>query len=303
MDDSLSFESFFEGAKKAAHRAMDDHGRGEYDEFALHAGVAIERLAKAVLVSKNPIYIAEMKGSAEMLFHLGGHKKASKVRTIGAMEAIARLRALEVLPIDQQLNLLIEVRNGVAHTASGDQAKALMPVLAQTVELLLKDLDRPLDAFWGRWTTVVRLAVDRVRSKVYRDVQVRVRQARHTFEDRFAGLPRQAKELVLSAPVPQDEEPIGPITLDDQEVVLWPVGAACPACSGRSAVFYDKIASSPTASLLVPTSMRCFICQLELNSRDEIDASGAKVRALTLPPGPPLMSLTHGIDEGEAHTD
>ncbi|GHF02789.1 hypothetical protein GCM10018785_75570 [Streptomyces longispororuber] len=76
MDDSLSFESFLAGAKKAAHRAMDDHGRGEYDEFALHAGVAIESLAKAVLISKNPIYIAEMKGSAEMLFHLGGHRTA-----------------------------------------------------------------------------------------------------------------------------------------------------------------------------------------------------------------------------------
>jgi HEPN domain-containing protein len=53
MDDSLSFESFYEGAKKAAHRAMDDHGRGGYDEFALHAGVAVEKLAEAVLVSKN----------------------------------------------------------------------------------------------------------------------------------------------------------------------------------------------------------------------------------------------------------
>lgn len=39
MDDSLSFEGFYEGAQKAAHRAMDDHGRAEYDEFALHAGV------------------------------------------------------------------------------------------------------------------------------------------------------------------------------------------------------------------------------------------------------------------------
>ncbi|MEE1807668.1 hypothetical protein [Streptomyces sp. BE133] len=46
MDESLSFESLLEGAKKAGHKAMDDHGRGEYDEFALHGGVAVERLAK-----------------------------------------------------------------------------------------------------------------------------------------------------------------------------------------------------------------------------------------------------------------
>ena len=55
MKDLFSTESFYQGAKKAAHRAMDDHGRAEYDEFALHAGVAVEHLAKAVLFSKNPI--------------------------------------------------------------------------------------------------------------------------------------------------------------------------------------------------------------------------------------------------------
>ena len=33
---------------------MDDHARGEYEEFALHAGVAVEKLVKATLVSMNP---------------------------------------------------------------------------------------------------------------------------------------------------------------------------------------------------------------------------------------------------------
>ncbi|GHE44095.1 hypothetical protein GCM10018785_12120 [Streptomyces longispororuber] len=129
---------------------MDDHGRGEYDEFVLHAGVAIERLAKAVLISKNPIYIAEMKGSAEMLFHLGGHRTASKIRTIGAAEAIARLSMLDILPVDRQLDLLIELRNGVAHTTSDEQAKSLLPTLAGTVETLHAELGGPLKAFWGR---------------------------------------------------------------------------------------------------------------------------------------------------------
>ncbi|MGW4516417.1 hypothetical protein ACWEO4_31515 [Streptomyces sp. NPDC004393] len=98
MDDSLSFESFFEGAKKAAHRAMDDHGRTEYDEFALHGGVAFERLAKAVLVSKNPTYLVEMRtGNSDMLLHLGGDLdlEGKKVRTVGAKEAIERLRRWE----------------------------------------------------------------------------------------------------------------------------------------------------------------------------------------------------------------
>lgn len=102
MDDSLSFESFLEGAKKSAHRAMDDHGRGDYDEFALHGGVAVERLVKAVLVSKNPVYLLEMRsGSPDMLLYLGGHLEmsADKVRTVGAKDAIKRLRTLGLLPL------------------------------------------------------------------------------------------------------------------------------------------------------------------------------------------------------------
>ncbi|MFI8851687.1 hypothetical protein ACIGW3_16050 [Streptomyces sp. NPDC053499] len=136
MVDPLAYESFLEGAKKAAHKAMDDHGRREYDEFALHAGVAVERLAKAALVSKNPIYIVEMRGSAEMLFHLGGHRAASKVRTIGAGEAISRLRVLGVLSVDRQLDLLIDLRNGVAHSTGGEEAKSLLATLARTVGAL-----------------------------------------------------------------------------------------------------------------------------------------------------------------------
>ncbi|MFK0020448.1 hypothetical protein [Streptomyces sp. NPDC090798] len=42
---------------------MDEHGRREYDEFALQGGVAVEKLAKAVLVSKNPLYIAEIRNA------------------------------------------------------------------------------------------------------------------------------------------------------------------------------------------------------------------------------------------------
>jgi hypothetical protein len=191
---------------------------------------------------------------------------------------------LDILPADRQLDLLIELRNGVAHTTSDDQAKSLLPTLAGTVETLHKELGGPLNAFWGRWTTPARLAVDRVRSQVYRDVQVRVSQARHAFEDRFTGLPPQAKELVLKAPFPSEGDSIGPMALDeDRTVVLHVAGTACPACSGKASVFYDMKASSPDAVLMVPSSFRCFLCSLELNTTEEIFASGARVKALTVP--------------------
>ncbi|MGV9228512.1 hypothetical protein [Streptomyces nigra] len=276
MDDSLSFESFLEGAKKAAHKAMDDHARREYDEFALHAGVAIERLSKAVLSSKNPIYIAEMKGSAEMLFHLGGHRAASKVRTIGASEAVARLRTLGVLSADRQLDLLIDLRNGVAHASTGDQAKSLLSTFSQTVASLMEDLGGPMNAFWGRWTSAVRMAVDNKRSQVEREVQLRVRQAKHRFDDRFAGLPEGAKELVLTGSAPPAREidfskwetPAGYLLLST---------TACPACDGPAAIaLFPPMRAAP----LTPSdmeSLHCPLCDLQLTGQDEIKAAKARL--------------------------
>ncbi|MDT0478061.1 hypothetical protein RM863_38700 [Streptomyces sp. DSM 41014] len=200
MDGSLSFGSFLAGAKKAAHRAMDDRGRGEYDEFALHGGVAFERLAKAVLVSKNPVYLLDMnRGNPDLLLYFGGHLEmdADKVRTVGAADAIKRLRKLGLLPQSPQIDRLIELRNGTAHTSGGDEAKSLLPPLAEGVAALLNEISVPITEFWGHWSSAVHVAVDKMRSEVERDVEVRIKQARHLFDDRFAGLPEGAKEKVL----------------------------------------------------------------------------------------------------------
>ncbi|GGR25352.1 hypothetical protein [Streptomyces roseolus] len=283
MDDSLTFESFWAGAKKSAHKAMDDHARGEYDEFALHAGVSVERLCKAVLVSKNPIYIAEMKGSAEMLFHLGGHRVASKVRTIGAAEAIARLRTLNVLPVDRTLDLLIDLRNGVAHASTGNQAKGLLSTLAAAVAALHEELDQPLNSFWERWTESARVAIDQAASKVHRDVQVRISQALHRFNDRFEGLPDEARDLIVRAQMSPYNEEL-PVTLDDgRRVVLRLVGTDCPACTSKASVFFDEQAESPNALLMVPRSLKCFTCGLTLDTLDEVHASGVHVKPLMFP--------------------
>ena len=193
MDESLSFESFLDGAQQAASRAMGDHGRGEYDEFALHGGIAVERLAKATLVQKNPVYLFEARNnsSVDMLLYFGGHleMETKKVRTVGAMDALARLRRLKVLPADPQLDLLIALRNGTAHTNGGDEAKTLLPTLAETISLLLTEIDVPVARFWGRWSSAILAAIDIHTDEVQRDVALRIRQARHRLDDRLAGLP------------------------------------------------------------------------------------------------------------------
>lgn len=290
MDDSLSFESFLEGAKKAAHRAVDDHGRGEYDEFALHGGVAVERLAKAVLVSKNPVYLLEMRnGNPDMLLYLGGHLEmsADKVRTVGAKDTIKRLRTLGLLPADSQLDLLIELRNGTAHTTVGDQAKALLPALAENIAALLSDIGLREEAFWGRWTSAMNMAVNKQRSAIERDVGIRIRQARHAFDDRFEGLPEGAKEKILQESDATFEHlgiSGGPISFASGKGLMSMIAVMpCPACGGQAEITLAPVAPSQAASNLIPDTLRCHLCALELNNPEEFRASGTNIQVSGLP--------------------
>ncbi|MEU0394859.1 hypothetical protein ABZ208_19170 [Streptomyces sp. NPDC006208] len=269
MDESLSFESFFEGARKAAQKAMDDHAHGEYDEFALHAGVAIERLAKAALVSRNPIYILEMRGSVEMLFHLGGHRRAKKVRSVGASEAIDRCRKLDILGDDKNLDLLIDLRNGVAHSTTGDQAKGLLPTLVETVEAFQKDLGGPLNVFWGQYNSMARLAVDRKRSEVSREVQVRIRQARHTFSKRFEGLPEGSRDQFLSS----QGQLLRYMMSADRARLLVSSCVSCPSCTGWADAILNLVEEERATMSLVPGGVVCSLCGLAIDGVDEIKAA------------------------------
>ncbi|WP_157845584.1 hypothetical protein [Kitasatospora phosalacinea] len=287
MDDSLSFATFIEGAQKAAHRAMEDHGRGDYDEFALHAGVAVEKLAKAVLVQKNPLYIVDMRGGAEMLFHLGGHRLARKVRTIGAAETLARLRMLDVSLPGPQLDLLIDMRNGVAHSVASSQAKSLLPTFAETVAALASEAAEDVERFWGRWTDTARTAVDDKSSQVERDVMIRIRQARHRFDDRFTGLPEGAKEQLLSAR--RTPESFDITTLPDSRTAVIRYTPVCPACGGQASTVFTLSTSTATTTIMNATAFACQLCGLELDGAEEIKA--ANPRTGTWPVG---VSISHG---------
>ncbi|MFQ6144980.1 hypothetical protein ACLMNJ_18170 [Streptomyces seoulensis] len=277
MDDFLSFDSFLEGAKKAAHRAMDEHGRSEYDTFALQGGVAIEKLAKAVLVSMNPVYLLEMRnGNPDMLLYLGGHLELSedKVRTVGAKDAIKRLRTLGVLPPDPQLDMLIELRNGTAHTSAGDRARALLPAFVENTWALLKKVDVDIGDFWERWSSAVIIAVDQQRSEIERDVEIRIRQAWHRLEDRFAGLPESTRERALaqtsSAPYAFDVTPFK-APMDSHYYILATVG--CPACGGTAMLKVHPSRDIKLGPQLLMDALHCPLCSLSLESPAEVRAA------------------------------
>ncbi|MFF3558981.1 hypothetical protein ACFYXS_02915 [Streptomyces sp. NPDC002574] len=295
MDESLSYTRLFDGARRALQKAMDDHAQREYDEFALHAGVAVERLAKAALVRMNPLYLVEMRNNnTDMLLHFGGNLELArdKVRTIGAKDALARLRKMQVLPADAQLDELIDIRNGVAHTTGSDEAKFLLPTFARAVEQILGHLGQSSQRFWGTWASAVRMGLNERESQVTREIHLRIRQARHRFNQRFEGLPEGARDLVLGAPQPGQGMEIGPMTLPDgTEITIMVASVRCPACTGLASVMMSPTTQSNTGVTLVPTTYLCKICRLELDNYEEIKASGVEIDGMGMPVS---MSFSYG---------
>ncbi|WP_328673152.1 hypothetical protein [Streptomyces sp. NBC_00328] len=269
MNDSLSFESLFQGAEKAAHKAMDDHGRGEYDEFALHAGVAIERLAKAVLVKMNPLYIASGK------VQFGGPQKAAKIYTITVSEALTRLQSLNILKVSDQLRLLIEQRNGTVHASGDDESKSQIPTLATTIAAMLKHLNIPIDTFWGRWTSAINVAVNKQRSEIERDVQIRIRQARHRFDDRFKGLPQELKERAISLEPHVITAAFDHFVEIDSKTfpssIMTP-GPPCPSCTAETTLLFGMVDRSADQTQYAPDGITCHACRLSLDGFDEMAA-------------------------------
>ena len=76
-------------ARRLAELAVDDYRAGNDDPFALHAGVCLEALSKALLAEENPVLLLELGSkSRASLLHLTGVKQdPGSRRTAAAREA------------------------------------------------------------------------------------------------------------------------------------------------------------------------------------------------------------------------
>ncbi len=177
------------------------------------------------------------------------------MHTVGAGEAIARLRKLDVLPSDDGLDDLIELRNGVAHSTQGDEGRELLPALVRTIEALLTDLGKDVSAFWERWTETIRLALDEARTELERDVRMRIQKARNVFQDRFEGLPDDAVRKFQDT----QRNSFAMALMGEADHLIVEDVATCPACDGRAKVIMQggTLRATPRTSWLMGFAVRC----------------------------------------------
>ncbi|WP_019065461.1 hypothetical protein [Streptomyces prunicolor] len=278
MDSPVTFDRLYEGAKRFAHLAMDAHAGEDQEVFLLHAGVSVERFAKAVLARVHPTLLTEVNGRDDMLLHFAGavSKPPARLRTVGASAAISRLRKMDVLPQKPNseadaLDGLIELRNGVAHLGT-DGVEDYLETFVATVDRLLQHVGQDRGTFWESWSDAVRVVQDDRADRLQKAVRLRMNQARHRFRTRFADLPEGAVDGV--------EEAVSERGLTVVEVgpgkALFQTLSRCPACGREAAALFLAVdENSPLFDLELTTeSLLCGRCGFRLSSTDEVEAAG-----------------------------
>ncbi|MCX4734377.1 hypothetical protein [Streptomyces sp. NBC_01363] len=278
MDSPVAFERLYEGAKRFARLAMEAHAEQDQEVFLLHAGVSVERLAKAALARVHPTLLTEVNGKDDMLLHFAGavSKPPARLRTIGASTAISRLRRMDVLPQKKSseaddLDGLIELRNGVAHLGTGD-VEDYLGTFAATVDRLLLHVGQDRGSFWEFWSDTVQVVLDDRAGRLQKDVRLRMNQARHRFRTRFVDLPEGAVDSVEQ-------------TVSEHKLIVVEVGpekalfqtlSRCPACHREAATLLLAVDRDSLlfGMELAAEGLLCGLCGFRLTGADEVEAAG-----------------------------
>ncbi|MFC8266795.1 MULTISPECIES: hypothetical protein [Streptomyces] len=280
MESPISFDHLATGARDFARLALDAHARGETEVFLLEAGVSIERLAKAALVRVNPVLLVELSSRQDdALLHLAGATELpKKFRTVGAQTAIDRLRKMDVLPLkDEELDTLIQLRNGVAHLGTSVPEDFLEPFV-ESVCLLLDHMGISRERFWGPWDELVRVALDDRADRLQKDVRLRLHQASLRAEARFADMPEGTPEHLASIVA---QRGLVVVEVDRAGGPLFQALTRCPACRTEAAALFLR---APNTALLFDMELTaeglwCDLCQLHLATAEEVDLAGLATTA------------------------
>jgi len=271
-----------------ARSALGAMAEGRHSVFLLHAATALEHLAKAVLAARHPSLIATASSNNfESLLHLVGEgqhaKPKSRIRTIGAQEAIERAArfAPECIALLEDLRLLIWVRDGVVHLADASAAtveEVLVPYLRASEELRdALGLDR--SAYWGDFIDVVDSALREHVKEARLRVESALAVARAEFARRYGDLDEKTKAAMVAA----IEASYFPLDKYEEQLL------DCPACgtpalvSGILDLDYDEdwdhregilVGVHLAGVTFIPRRLGCRACGLELDGREELEATG-----------------------------
>jgi len=280
-------QALFGSAVKFARSSLQALADGDSSLFLLHAGTALEHLAKSMLASLHGSLIASPKHIRSLLFLAGFEKEAgikrSQIRTINFEEALGRagLVVPQLANLKEPLQPLVDGRNGVAHAAVADQdtAEEVAPLFLRACDLLLEKTKVERAAFWGDLLDVVdaREAASAEAAKI--SALEKIAAAVAAFEGRYGSLVDEVRQALLAtiagtyAPEKYEQTLMGcpvcatPALVEGTIDVVWEPD--WDYADGESYIVgvYPKVT-------IFPQRLECRACGLELEGEAQLAAGG-----------------------------
>jgi hypothetical protein len=254
-----------------ANAALEGNKPGKEHLVALHAGAAVEFMAKATLSASNPVLLLELGNTKQdSLLHLAGVRKSDQLRTVGLTAAIERVKVVHTeIKIDKtEFAALVSARDGATHLGQRDgDVHAILVTFARLIDQMLRVLDQPRHDFWSVHLELVDSLITERMDRVKTDVLRRIAIARQRFEELHSG-----RELELLETV--NRTVIGAEAPDAETV-------QCPACRQKAVLqgeYEIDVEGDEDGAhdfiVFYANGLRCLLCGLSLVNVDQVAAAG-----------------------------
>jgi hypothetical protein len=280
-------EQLYDSSRRFAQIAMQNYLDGDMAMFFVHAGTALEQLAKTYLASLEPTLIADAR-SFDSLLHASGkgrHARSPRNRMKTITVSVALERCGQILPaianLKNDLLPLLDARNGSIHVGDVDDAektRMLIPYLRASEQLLGEGGHDEKD-YWGEYGDVVDARVAEQTEATAARVLEALTAARLRFDSKYGHLEEDIRRAVLQA-----------ITDGYAPEKYYQQFIECPACatecldSGSIEVGWEPdydvvdgeavLTTSPNAVVtFYPGQLECRACELFLDGEEELDAA------------------------------
>ena len=279
-------DALYDSARDFASTALTAHQAGKHHRVAVDAATALEHLMKACLAKRSPAFLVELRNSDDnwaTLVGLLGFPEADpkRLRTVGLREALSRVKTFVASQASKDhLETLIALRDGAIHAAVSDEVEeSLVVAFAHHADALLADLGRERAEFWAGQLAVVDALMADSSDKVAHRVEVKLAQARASFEGKYATQPAEVLEVIRRL--------AGPKHATDEQVP-----APCPVCGSLGAAhgspqlnwgFDDpeegaRFYNGHLTEWFSADRFDCQVCELQLDSPSELTAANMNPR-------------------------
>jgi hypothetical protein len=151
---------------------------------AMHAGIAIEHLAKCYLCTVDPVLIAARGCDLDTLLHLAGKSDLAKaplhlIQTIGGLEACQRAKRLvPEFRFNDADAVLFAIRNSVGHLGVTHNTRQVIHIMVRLADLLLAAIHCRRQWFWSDDLAIVDTLRDEALSEQLAILRVKYEAAR-----------------------------------------------------------------------------------------------------------------------------